>query len=391
MRWSWQVARVNGAPVEIHWLFGVLLAWTAYVGWTQAQWLGVVYTTGLVLATFGCILLHEIGHTVEAQAIGLQVRRIVLLPVGGLAQLAVMPERAIDELRVAVAGPIVNAALALLSGSMLVVWLQGSGAPLPSWQRLGYEISRGQPSGLHFWATLAFVNVGLVALNLLPAFPLDGGRILRSGLALLVPRPLATRILVRTGWLLGAVCLLLATSAGRLWGEATAITLLITGITAIVGAGAEESFQHNQAALRGIPVRHAVRQPTWILQPGEALTPGLLKAIDALNRPALPVVSEARLVGLVTRRDLASARARAGALTVGGLMRSSFVQVQANADLWQAQQLMLGANQDALPVTEGEHLLGMLTAADIRAAFVVTPSPVPGEAPQLISPSTTSP
>jgi Zn-dependent protease/predicted transcriptional regulator len=391
MRWSWQVARVNGAPVEIHWLFGLLLAWTAFVGWSQSQWLGVVYTTGLMLATFGCILLHEIGHTVEAQAIGLPVRRIVLLPIGGLAQLAHMPEHAIDELRIALAGPIVNAALALLSGGMLILWLQGSGSPLPSWQRLEYEITRGQPSGLHFWATLTFVNVGLLALNLLPAFPLDGGRILRSALALLLPRPLATRILVRTGWLLGASCLLLATSAGRIWGEPTAITLLITGITAIVGAGAEESFQHNQAALHAIPVRQAVRQPTWILQPGEALTPSLLQAIDSLNRPALPVVSDTRLVGLITRRDLASARARSGALTVSGLMRSDFARVEADADLWRAQQLMLGADQDALPVTEGERLLGLLTTADIRAAFVATPRAIPGEAPQLISPSTPCP
>src|SRR5258708_24524184 len=330
------------------------------------------------------------GHTVEARAVGLPVRRIMLLPIGGLAQLAHMPERAIDELRVAVAGPVVNAALAVLSGSMLLLWLQGSGSPLPSWQRLGYEIARGQPSGLHFWATLTFVNLGLLALNLVPAFPLDGGRILRSALALVLPKPLATRILAGTGWLLGAACLLLATSAGRLWGEAMAVTLLITGITAIVGAGAEESFQHSQAALHGIPVRDAVRQPTWILQPGEALTPNLLQAIDSLNRSALPVVSDTRLVGLVTRRDLAAALARSGVLTVGDIMRSDTIQVAADADLWRAQQLMLGANQDTLPVTEGERLLGMLTAADIRAALVATPLPIAGEAPQLISASTAS-
>jgi Zn-dependent protease len=373
--------------VEIHWLFGLLLAWTGYVGWTQAGWLGVIYTTTLIVATFACILLHEIGHTLQAQAIGLPVRRIVLLPIGGLAQLAHMPERAVDELRVAVAGPIVNLALALLSGGLLMLWLLASGGPLPSWARLSYEIARGQPSGLHFWATLTFVNVGLLALNLLPAFPLDGGRISRSALALLLPRPTATRILVRTGWVLGAACLLLATTAGRLWGQGMAITLLVTGLTAIVGAGAEESFQHSQAALHGIPVRQAVRQPTWTLQSSEVLTPDMLRAIDQLNRPALPVVSDGRLVGLVTRRDLATARARSGGLTVTSLMRRDFQQVAAESDLWQAQQLMLGGDQDTLPVTEGERLLGLLTAADVRAAFVATPRPSPAEAPQLISPS----
>ena len=349
MRWSWQVARVNGVPIELHWLFGLLLAWAAFAGWSQAQWLGMAYTTGLLMATFGCILLHEIGHTVEAQAIGLPVRRIVLLPMGGLAQLAYMPERPVDELRIAVAGPVVNAALAMVSGSMLILWLQGSGTPLPSWQRLGYEIARGQPGGLHFWATLTFVNLGLLSLNLLPAFPLDGGRILRGGLSLLLPPVLATRIVVRAGWLLGALCLLLASGASRIWGEAMAVTLIITGLMAIVGAGAEELFQRSQGALRGVPVQHALRQPTWILQPAEVLTPGLLRAIDSLNPPALPVVDNSRLIGLVTRRALASKRVRTGALKVADIMHSNFVQAEVCSDLWRAQQLMLGASQEFCP------------------------------------------
>ena len=162
MNWSLRLGHVNGAPVEIHWLFGLLLAWTAYAGWSQAYWLGLVYTTSLLLVTFACVLLHEIGHTVAAQAIGLPVRRIVLLPFGGLAQLAHAPEHAIDELRVAAAGPVVNLGLSLVCGSLLVLWLMGSGTPLPSWQRLGYEITRGQPGGIHFLASLTFVNAGLV-------------------------------------------------------------------------------------------------------------------------------------------------------------------------------------------------------------------------------------
>ncbi len=387
MRWSWRLAQVNGAPVEIHWLFGLLLAWTAYAGWSQGHWLGLVYSTGLLLATFGCILLHEIGHTVQAQAIGLPVRRIVLLPFGGLAQLSHLPDQPGDELRIALAGPIVNVGLALLTGALLLVWLIVSGSNLPSWQRLGYEITRGRPGGLHLFTSLTFVNLGLLALNLLPAFPLDGGRIMRSALALWLPRTAATRVVVRIGWVLGALCLLLATSAGQIWGQPMALCLLITGIMAILGAGAEESFQRNEAALHGIPVRDAVRQPTWILQPADPLTPVLLHAINSLNRPALPVVADARLVGLVTRRDLAAARRRPGPLTVGNIMRNDFVQVEADADLWRAQQLMLGAGQDALPVVDGGRLHGLLTTADIRAAFVAPPMPIPGATPQLISPN----
>src|SRR5215468_6325240 len=107
MRWSLRLGQVNGAPVEVHWLFAPLLAWVAYVGWSEAGPLGLLYTTGLLVATFACILLHEVGHTVQAQAVNIPVRRIVLLPFGGLAQLARVPEKPGDELRVAVAGPLV--------------------------------------------------------------------------------------------------------------------------------------------------------------------------------------------------------------------------------------------------------------------------------------------
>jgi Zn-dependent protease len=129
MRWSWRLAQVNGAPVEGHWLFGLLLVWTAFVGWTQGRVLGVIYNMGLLLTTCACSLLHEIGHTIQAQAISIPVRRIVLLPFGGLAQLAHVPERPGGERRVAVAGPVANFGLTLLAGGRLVVWWVGSSPP----------------------------------------------------------------------------------------------------------------------------------------------------------------------------------------------------------------------------------------------------------------------
>ena len=386
MRWSWRLARVNGAPVEVHWLFAPLLAYAGYIGWTQGGLPGLLYAAALLMATFGCILLHEVGHTLQAQAIGIPVRRIVLLPFGGLAQLAHVPDSPRDELSVALAGPLVNVGLVLIVGPLLWLCLAGGGAGLPSWQWLLFEVVRGQPVGLHFLASLTFVNASLLGLNALPAFPLDGGRILRSSLALVVPRAAATRVVARLGWLLGAACLLLATSAGRQWGEAIAITLLVTGLSAILGAGAEESFERGQTALKGVAVRAAVRQPTWCLQPADVLTPGLLHAIEWLNQPALAVMSDARLVGLLTSRELAAARARPGQLTAASLMRREFAQVEASSDLWRAQQIMLGADQEALPVLEGERLHGLLTSADIRAACVAPPLPFGDEAPQLISP-----
>jgi Zn-dependent protease len=382
---SWRVARINSAPVEVHWLFAPLLLWTAYVGWSQGGVAGALYGLALLVIMFVCILLHEVGHTLQAQAVGIPVRRILLLPFGGLAQLTHLPQRPQDELRVALAGPLVTLGLTLVTGGLLLGWLASGQAPLPSWNWLLFEVLRGPSGALHFLATLFFINASLFALNALPAFPLDGARILRSLLALALPRPRATWVVSRLGWVLGALCLVLAASLARFWGQPVALSLFATGIVAVFGAGVEEAFERGQTVLKNLLVRDAVRQPTWFLQPTQVLTPGLLAALEALDRPVWPVVQEARLVGLLSRRDLSVARACPRPLTVGRLMQRDFMHVDVSLDLWRAQQMLLVAGQDSLAVLDGERLHGMLTSADIRAACVAPPSFLPSEATQLIS------
>ncbi|MEP7358114.1 MAG: site-2 protease family protein, partial [Anaerolineales bacterium] len=123
MRWSFRLGRVNGVPVEIHWLFALLVAWAALDGWDHGQAAGLLYSTGLLLAVFACILLHEIGHSLQAQALGIAVHRILVMPFGGLAQLSHIPDRPQDELRVAAAGPAVNVGLAVVAGALMLVGL----------------------------------------------------------------------------------------------------------------------------------------------------------------------------------------------------------------------------------------------------------------------------
>jgi Zn-dependent protease/CBS domain-containing protein len=386
MRWTWRLGRVNGAPVEVHSLFALLVGWAAFTGWTSGQIVGLVYSTGLLLAIFGCILLHEIGHSLQAQALGIPVRRILLLPFGGLAQLAHAPDRPRDELRVALAGPATNLGLGLIAGALLLAWLSGSGSRLSPLLAAQLVLRRGQPGGEHLLSTLAFVNVSLVVFNLIPAFPLDGGRILRSLLALRLRRSTATRTVASLGWIVGITCLLLGGTLGRWWGQAASISLVFIGATAILGTGAEESFERNQAALHGISVRAAVQQPTWCLRPAEVLTPALLSAIEAMGRSSLPVADGPNLIGVLSRQAAVAALARLTPTTVEQVMRIDFPRVEADADLWHAQQLMAGAGWQALPVVNGGQLHGMLTSADIRAASAAPPSLLRIEAPLLIFP-----
>jgi len=118
MQWSLRLGRVNGVPVEAHWLLALLVGWVAYTGWASAGLAGLVSNTALLVAGFACILVHEIAHTLQAQAINLPVRRIGLLPFGGLAQLGRLPERPPDELRIALAGPLVNLGLGLIFAAL---------------------------------------------------------------------------------------------------------------------------------------------------------------------------------------------------------------------------------------------------------------------------------
>jgi Zn-dependent protease/CBS domain-containing protein len=192
-RWSWEVGRLFGISIRIHaTLFGLLLitAFAAPIAGDRvtqvfAQWL-------LVVCVFGCVLIHELAHALVARRFGCQTREILLLPIGGLAQVERMPERPGQEMLVALVGPAANIAIAAALG--LVIGLAG----LP--------IDAEQPLALGaLIVPLFWINVSLAAFNLLPAFPMDGGRVLRAGLAMRLGQTRATRIAVIVGKVVAAV------------------------------------------------------------------------------------------------------------------------------------------------------------------------------------------
>lgn len=386
MQWSLRLGRVNGVPVEAHWLLGLLLAWVAYTGWSRAGLSGLVSSTGLLVAGFASILVHEIAHTLQAQAINFPVRRILLLPLGGLALLGRLPERPREELRIALAGPVVNLGLGLIFSALAGLYFSANRiAGAPAFE-LRLVLLRGGPALPYALVMLALTNLGLAVFNLVPAFPFDGGRVLRSLLALALPRPTATRAVARLGWLLGILCLLVGAALARRFGNAAMLTTLLVGVTALLGTSAEEMFERQTAMLRNLPVRAAVRQPTWTLAPSDALTPALAAALKQLGHlPLLPVVAEARVVGLLPQHALAAALAQPGPVTVAQVMLPIGAHLDADADLWTAQQALGDTDHDALPVYDGEQLHGMLTAADIRATLLEPSAMLRIQPAQLIS------
>ncbi len=190
---SWKIGHLAGIGIQVHWTFFLLPALAAFqVISGGGTWLAAVDTVLFVLAIFGCVVLHELGHALTARRFGIATHDITLLPIGGVARLARMPKNPWQELAIAAAGPAVNVAIA----AALAIGLAVGGLLTPA----------AAASGTATWfVNLIAVNLALVAFNLLPAFPMDGGRVLRSLLAMRLPYLRATRIAATTGQVLAVV------------------------------------------------------------------------------------------------------------------------------------------------------------------------------------------
>jgi Zn-dependent protease len=188
MSWSWRIGRIAGIDVYVHATFFLLLLWEAVRGY-QAHGNPAEAVAGLVfiLVLFGIVVLHELGHALAARGYGIRTRDIILLPIGGVARLERMPRDPWQELVVAIAGPAVNVVLAagIYTGLALGRGLSTFGDSL--------RVGGG------FLDRLFWVNVSLAVFNLLPAFPMDGGRVLRAALALRLDYVRATRIAATVG------------------------------------------------------------------------------------------------------------------------------------------------------------------------------------------------
>lgn len=187
------IGKIAGIPVRLHWTFGLIFLLVIYVGQKSGFSLNGFFVFGaLVLTNFGCVLLHELGHALAARRYGVNTHDIILTPIGGIARLEDIPRKPLHEFVVAIAGPLVNVAIALLLA-------------------IGLWCFRAEPFGFmgeedtifNYWENfvpiLCFMNVTLPIFNMIPAFPMDGGRVLRALLSVRLKRPLATKIAARLG------------------------------------------------------------------------------------------------------------------------------------------------------------------------------------------------
>lgn len=262
---KWKLADVAGIGVYVHWSFWILPAWIVLAG-AGSGLAGAIVNVAFVFAIFGCVILHELGHALMARYFGIGTRDITIYPIGGVASLNRMPTRPSQELAIALAGPAVNVVIAAaLFVVLLIVGVSGS--------LLAFDIVSGS-----FLLNLLIVNVGLVLFNLLPAFPMDGGRVLRAILAMRMSHLRATEIAARIGQA--------AAMFFGLVGLLTGGTLLFVAMFVFLAASAELAMARRMAfAAAPYDYRDAPGPPTdqgifWVtdLQPGQT-SPGRTRRV----------------------------------------------------------------------------------------------------------------
>jgi Zn-dependent protease len=358
---SFKIGRAFGIDVKVHWTFLLLLAFFAYAGYRGSGSILYALVTALVIvALFVCVVLHEFGHALVAQRLGIETKDITLLPIGGIARLQSLPERPMDEVKVAIAGPLVNVVLAPIFFGVAI--LLGA-SPLDPANILQGGYSVGQ-----VFAYLGLINVALVAFNLIPAFPMDGGRVLRGLLASRLGPVRATDISSAVGQIFAALFFLVGLLGGN-------FLLALVAVFIFFGANGEAQMVRQRELTRGMIVSDVMgtRPRLETVTPYHTFGQVLESVIHGFQEDFPVVDEEGKLVGMITRTEImAAAHSPQKYSTVRDLMKGEVPTISPEADLFaEGTRLLQESGLRALPVVSRGELVGMLTIEDIGQAALL--------------------
>ncbi|WP_439880670.1 site-2 protease family protein [Pontibacter sp. MBLB2868] len=353
MKWSLNLGKIAGIKILVHWTFALLLGWIAF---SEVQRGSDLFTTllavGFILSVFLCVVLHELGHALTAKRYGIQTKVITLLPIGGVASLERMPEKPKQELLIAVAGPAVNIVIAL------ILWLV-----LPSLQSAPAEefFLRITPS--NFLYLLLFVNIVLVVFNAIPAFPMDGGRVLRALLAFKLGRVRATQIAANLGQLLAIFFIFVGFFFNPF--------LILIGAFVFFGAYSENMLVQHLDFLRGHSVREGMMTNFVTLAPTETVRDALNKLLMGSEHEFI-VELDGQVVGTLTRSQLIQAvKEEQMAIPVLDVMSQDFKTFNVQDKLSEAYTELQKTRAPLYPVLENGRLAGVINTDNINEFIMI--------------------
>jgi Zn-dependent protease len=366
MSGSIRLGRLRGIVVSVHATFLPVLIGAAWLGTVRyGGFSGAAFGALAVLLLFVCVLLHEMAHSFQARARGIDVQEIVLLPFGGLTSLDLLAIEPADEIRIALAGPLANLGLGLLFGAIIygAAIANGQSIRMLAWQSLQ------QPSILGLTIYLAIANLILALFNLLPALPLDGGRTLRAILSARMSVVAATHRAAIAGRSLGAGMAAVGFTILALGVVPYGLALIMVAAALYGGATYEDRVTRRHVLLDAWTVGQVFKPAAVTVSPHDPLHVALEGVAKAMVVPVVVMIGEqSRLIGLVTAQELRQ-MARNEGLSIAHVMRTHFPSVQPSDSLWLAYEKLQQSRLYALPVVSRDDLCGLISLGDIRRAL----------------------
>jgi len=348
MKKSWNIGRIFGIDLKIHPTFFFLLIWIGFSSLLSGGSLSTMLMDVLfILALFIFVVMHEFGHALTAKLFGIGTQDITLLPIGGVARLERMPENPKEELLVAVAGPSVNVVISgIIFGGLLLTGFFAQPINLPAMMD-------------NFWVQLLSANLSLAIFNLIPAFPMDGGRVLRALLATSMDNVKATRIAANIGKVI-AVVIGIAGFFINPW-------LIMIAFFVWSGAGTEAQAVELKAGLKGLVVRDAMISQYNQVEANQPLSEVFQLSMQT-GQLDLPVVSNGHFLGLIGRNDLLKAIDRLGNRSPAYAAIGS-EPAGLDPEMPLVESLAKFTNSRVLPVIESGQLIGLVTADSIQQSM----------------------
>jgi len=370
MTGSFRIARFFDIDLRIHWTF-IFIVLLVTMQWAGSGAAGILFGITLIALLFLCVTLHEFGHALVAKRFNIPVREIVLLPIGGVAVMGRMPEKPRQEFLIAIAGPLVNVAIL----TVLIPILIGTGG-FSSFESFWYQLQNIGRVDRYSLAQAAramlsimiWANIMLIGFNMIPAFPLDGGRVFRSILAMFMPHVKATRIAASVGQIAAVMLALLGIFTNQ-W------LLAIIAFFIFVGAGAESAAAQTGTVLATRRVGDAYNKTAIALTIDHRMS-HVIEHLMTSYQPDFAVLHKGRLAGVVTREDVLRWLAESPSLYdvyVTEVMREEpqVTRVPAEMPLDEVTRTMEEKQTRLVAVFDGEHYLGLVSSEDIAEAQAV--------------------
>ena len=359
MKGSFKLGKVAGIGIFIHWTFTLLILFIIFINYKSGQNVNqIIWAVAFVLCIFITVLLHELGHALAAKNYNIKTKDITLLPIGGLARLERIPEKPLEELIVAFAGPLVNITLAFITGIFITI-------PDTS-EQLMVELSNGVNAN-NFFLNFFLVNFWLAIFNLIPAFPMDGGRILRALLSFKLQRHVATRISARIGQLLAMGFII--------FGFFTSPFLIFIGIFVIIGAQVEADYTESKFLLKGFKVHDVIMKQYPTMDANDTVKTAVELVLDSQNKNFL-ITEDGIPVGTLNRDQIIIALSKKGDdefiynvmdrnlvyLDSDSLLENVFELIQLN----KSRLMLVMENNKVVGVLDVENLMEFLLINDVK-------------------------